>query len=71
MPTICLFEGIVIRMYPESHTKHKEPHLHAEYQGEAAIFDLEGNKLEGSIPSKKEKLVVAWIALHQEDLMAN
>ena len=30
-----------------------------------------GNLLEGSLPSNKEKLVKAWIEIHQEELMAN
>lgn len=38
MPTISVFFGIVIRMYFDDHNP---PHLHAEHQGEKAVFDLE------------------------------
>lgn len=31
----------------------------------------DGDLLEGSLPSNKEKLVRAWIEIHKEDLMAN
>jgi len=27
--------------------------------------------LEGSLPANKEKLLLAWIGIHREDLMAN
>ncbi len=71
MPVLSLFFGIIIRMYSEPEGKHHVPHIHVEYQGKEAIFDLEGNLLEGEIPSKQKKLVVAWIALHEEDLNAD
>jgi hypothetical protein len=45
--------------------------IHAEYQGTEAVFDLEGNLLEGEIPNKQRKYVVAWIDIHEEDLKAN
>lgn len=71
MPTICVFFGIIIRMYNEKGGKHNVPHIHAEYQGEEAVVSLEGELLEGSIPKNKMKLVVAWIEIHKEDLQAN
>lgn len=58
-------------MYIEEHTKHNLPHIHAEYGEFNAVFDLDGNKLEGELPKKKEHLVVAWIEIHHEDLMAD
>lgn len=71
MPTICVFFGIIIRMYNEKGGKHNVPHIHAEYQGEEAVLSLEGELLEGGIPKNKLKLVVAWIEIHKEDLQAN
>ena len=48
------------------------PHIHAEYQGQVAVYDIEdGNVLAGEIPKKKHKLVVAWIEIHKEELMAD
>ena len=42
--------------------KHKAPHIHAEYQGQAAVYAIkDGALLAGSLPIKKHKLVVAWI----------
>ncbi len=39
MPTISVFFGIIIKMYFDDHNP---PHLHAEYQGEKAVFDFRG-----------------------------
>jgi len=58
-------------MYREVGAKHKTPHFHAEYQNDEVVIDFDGNVLEGSIPGKKLKLVLAWVEIHQEDLRAN
>lgn len=71
MPTLSMFFGIIIRMFMEEQTKHNLPHIHAEYGEYNAVFDLDGNKLEGELPKKKERLVEAWIEIHREDLMAD
>ncbi len=48
------------------------PHIHADYQGEVAVYSIpEGKCLAGHFPPKKHKLVVAWIEIHQEDLLAD
>lgn len=71
MPTLCIFYGIIIRMYKEKGTRHNKPHIHAEYQGDEIAIALDGEILEGSIPKNKLKLVEAWIEIHKEDLEAN
>lgn len=58
-------------MYSEPNGKHKMPHLHAEYQGKEAVFDFDGNLLEGTLPNKQKKYMAAWIAIHEDDLKAN
>lgn len=68
MPTISMFYGIVIRMF---FSDHNPPHFHAYYQDFDAAFDLDGSLIAGSLPSKQTKLVVAWCALHREELEAN
>jgi hypothetical protein len=48
------------------------PHIHAEYQGAVAVYSIpEGALLAGDLPPPKHKLVVAWIEIHQEDLLAD
>jgi hypothetical protein len=71
MPTLSIFFGVIIRMYNEKGGKHKMPHIHAEYQDDEAVIDLNGNILEGKIPNGKLKLVLAWIEIHHDDLLAN
>ncbi|UCG19231.1 MAG: DUF4160 domain-containing protein [Thiotrichales bacterium] len=72
MPTISMFYGIVIRMFFYDTDKHHLPHIHAEYQDETAVYAIEtGELLAGGVPTQKHKIVVAWIAIHQEDLMAD
>jgi hypothetical protein len=72
MPVISMFFGVVIRLFYKDDRQHHVPHIHAEYQDEAAVFAIEdGRLLAGSLPASKAKLVVAWIEIHQEELMAD
>ena len=71
MPTLSIFFGIIVKMYNEKGGKHNIPHIHAEYQDDEIVVDLEGNVLEGDFPKAKLKLLVAWIEIHREDLYAN
>ena len=47
------------------------PHFHAYGQGDSAVFDLDGNLLEGGLPKKQTSLVVAWTAIHRDELEAD
>ena len=71
MPVVSMFYGIIVRMYKEIGTKHKVPHIHAEYSGDEVVVSLEGEILEGSIPKNKMKLLEAWIEIHKEELLAD
>ncbi|MFZ5519199.1 MAG: DUF4160 domain-containing protein [Candidatus Zhuqueibacterota bacterium] len=72
MPTISMFYGILIRMFFKDAEKNHLPHIHADYQGQVAVYSIpDGEVLSGSIPSNKHKLVVAWIEIHKEDLIAD
>ena len=66
MPEICRFFGIIIRMFFEDH----EPsHIHVEYQGQKAVFDLRGNIIKGELNSRTAiKLVRDWIDLRNNEL---
>jgi hypothetical protein len=67
-----MFYGILVRMFFYDTDKHHLPHIHAEYQGQVGVYSIpEGELLTGELPAKKHKLVVAWIEIHREDLMAN
>jgi hypothetical protein len=72
MPTISMFYGIFIRMFFRDTAKHHTPHIHADYQGNVAVYSIvEAVVLAGSLPANKHKLVVAWLAIHQQELLAN
>ena len=72
MPTISMFYGIVISLYFFDNEKHHIPHIHTKYQGDEAVFAiLDGELIEGKLPSSKQRLVQAWIEIHKEDLLAD
>jgi Domain of unknown function (DUF4160) len=69
MPEICRFLGIVIAMY---HREHGVPHFHAIYgEHDAVIAIRTGEVLEGQMPKRAMKRVLAWRALHIEELLEN
>lgn len=73
MPEISRFFGVVIQMYREVGARHHRPHLHATYQSYRASYSI-GDPVEclaGSLPRKKNNLVVAWIEIHQDELLDN
>lgn len=42
------------------------------YQDHEAVFSIpEGELLDGEIPSNKTKLVLVWVEIHKEELMAD
>lgn len=68
MPTISMFYGIIIRMYYDDHNP---PHFHAFYGDYKAIFNFEGELVEGNLPKTKVKLITAWTLIHKDELLAN
>jgi hypothetical protein len=71
MPIISQFYGIIIRIYFNDTEKHYLGHIHVQYNEYDAVFSIDDGKiLEGKIPQKQHKLVVAWIEIHKEELKA-
>ena len=69
MPYVSVFFGIVIRMF---YNEHNPPHFHAEYQGQAGVFDFDGKMMRGSLRSKTaKKLICEWAKLHRDELAIN
>lgn len=60
-----MFFGIIITMYREVGGKHNIPHFSAEYQGEVVVINIEGQILEGRIPSKS----LSWFSRGQKYTM--
>ena len=72
MPVISLFQGLIVYMFYLDNKQHNLPHIHVKYNEYEGIYSIpEGNLLEGNLPSAKQKLVLAWIELRKEDLMAD
>ncbi|WP_423909137.1 DUF4160 domain-containing protein [Candidatus Spongiihabitans sp.] len=52
--------------------EHNPPHFHAEYSGNKAVFDFQGNAIKGNLSSRTAtKLVREWIDLHIPELEEN
>lgn len=72
MPILSMFYGIVVRMYFFDNKQHHVPHVHAEYSGKQAVFAIaDGAILAGELPAGKTRLVLAWIEIHRDELLAD
>jgi hypothetical protein len=72
MPVVSMFYGIIVSMYYLDNKQHHTPHIHAKYQEHEAVVSIpEGNVLEGSLPNAKMRILLAWIEIHRDDLMAD
>ncbi len=71
MPIISQFYGIIIRIYFNDTEKHYLEHIHVQYNEYDAVFSIRDIELlEGKLPLKQQKLVIAWMEIHQEELKA-
>lgn len=67
-----MFYGIIVSMYYLDTKKHHSPHIHVRYQDEEAVLSVpDGDLLEGSVRKNKMKLVLAWMEIHRDDLIAD
>jgi len=65
MPTLSMFFGIIIRMY-YAPKEHNPPHIHVYYQDFKAVLNiLTCDLMEGELPSKQFRLVLAWIEIQR------
>ena len=71
MPALSMFFGIIVRMQNEKGGKHHKPHIHAIYGDNEVVIALDGEVLEGEFPSKQQKMIEAWMAIHEDELKAN
>lgn len=69
VPTVCIFFGIIIRMYYDDHGP---PHFHAYYGEFAAKIDIATLEVQvGQLPKRALALVTEWAAQHRDELMDN
>ena len=72
MAIISMFYGLIVSMYYLDNKQHHLPHIHVRYQDEEVIISIpDGNVIDGMIKQNKLKLVLAWVEIHKEDLMAD
>lgn len=67
MPELSRFEGIIIKMFFNDTIQHNKPHIHAYYNEYSASISIDGELLSGSIPNRQLKMVIGWLALHEEE----
>jgi len=70
MPELARFYGISIKMIFSDNVQHNKPHFHVYYNEHNASVGIDGELLSGSLPVKQLKLVLAWAALHEDELYA-
>lgn len=71
MPALSMFFGIIVRMQSERGGRHNKPHIHALYGENEIVVGVDGEILEVDFPNKQLKLLLAWIAIHEDELKAN
>ena len=68
-PRISEFFGIEIYLYWNDHNP---PHFHVKYSDYNAYISIENpHIIEGNLPRKVEKLVLAWAELYHDELIEN
>lgn len=67
MPELSRFEGIIIKMFFNDTVQHNKPHIHAYYNEYSASISIDGELLSGSIPNRQLKMIIGWLALHEEE----
>jgi hypothetical protein len=69
VPRISEFYGIAIYMYWKDHGP---AHVHAFYSGDEALVRIsDGTIMAGALPQNAARLVREWLALRQEELVAD
>ncbi|MDE6182786.1 MAG: DUF4160 domain-containing protein [Eubacteriales bacterium] len=67
MPELSRFEGIIIKMFFNDTVQHNKPHIHAYYNEYSASISIDGELLSGSMPNRQLKMIIGWLALHEEE----
>ena len=68
MPELSRFYGLVVKMIFNDSEKHHKPHIHVYYGEYEASVSLDGQVLSGSLPAKPYRILVGWMAIHEDEL---
>jgi hypothetical protein len=67
-----MFYGIIVSLYFVDDKQHHRPHIHAKYQEHEAVVSIpDGKVLEGRLPAAKMRLLLAWVEIHKDELLAD
>lgn len=59
-------------MFVEAGGQHNRPHFHAYYQDHDAVYAIDViEPMAGSLPTRQERLTVAWAEIRQRELLEN
>lgn len=70
MPELTRIAGIIIRLRYRDTQEHNKPHVHVFYGEYSASIGVDGELLAGDLPLRQLKIVVGWLALHEEEVYA-
>ncbi|MBR4754793.1 MAG: DUF4160 domain-containing protein [Lachnospiraceae bacterium] len=70
MSELSRFNGIIINLFFRDNKKHNKPHVHVFYGEFSAVVGIDGDLLEGSLPNKQYRMVVGWLAFHEDEAYA-
>jgi len=70
MALISVFYGILIYLYKEGN-RHGKPHVHAMYNEYKMSIAADGEILAGELPPKQQRIVEAWVSVHETDIIAS
>jgi hypothetical protein len=69
MPTIAIVDGVKIQMFYDDHTP---PHFHGVIGGREVLIAIRSlDVIRGSLPTAKQRHVLAWAREHQGELALN
>ncbi|MBQ8126037.1 MAG: DUF4160 domain-containing protein [Kiritimatiellae bacterium] len=70
MGELCTIAGMKISMRFHDTQQHHKPHVHAHCEGCDASVGVDGEILAGSLPARQMKILIGWLALHEEEVYA-
>lgn len=70
MSELCRFAGIIIYLIFQDTEQHNKPHVHVYYGEYRAVIGVDGEILAGSLPRRQMRIVLGWLALHEEEVYA-
>ena len=70
MPELSRFQGMIIYLLFRDNKEHNKPHVHFYYGEYKAAIGIDGELLAGKLPARQMKMVVGWLALHEEEAYA-